>query len=46
MLKFQSDMSTTYFNYNPLKLLVDVHGHHAEDKKCLDEYFESFASYC
>ena len=35
----------SYFNYDLLKLLVDVHGT-PEDKKCLDEYLKSFASYC
>lgn len=35
----------SYFNYDLLKLLVDVHGTH-EDKGCLDEYIKSFASYC
>ena len=35
----------SYFNYDLLKLLVDVHGT-LEDKKCLDGYLKSFASYC
>ena len=35
----------SYFNYDVLELLVKVHGT-PEDKKCFDEYLESFASYC
>ena len=35
----------SYFNYDLLKLLVSVHGT-PEDKKCLDGYLKSFASYC
>ena len=35
----------SYFNYDLLMLLVGVHGT-PEDKKCLDGYLKSFASYC
>ena len=35
----------SYFNHDLLKLLVKVHGTPL-DKKCLDEYLKSFASYC
>ena len=35
----------SYFNYNLLESLVQVHGT-SEDKKCLDGYLKSFASYC
>ena len=35
----------SYFNYDLLKLLISVHGT-SEDKKCLDGYLKSFASYC
>ena len=39
------DPHYSYFNHDPLKLLVKVHGT-SEDKKCLDDYLKSFASYC
>ena len=35
----------SYFNYDLLKLLVDVHGS-SEDKAHFEEYLQSFTSYC
>ena len=35
----------SYFNYDLLKLLVDVHGT-PQDKRCFDAYVKSFESYC
>ena len=35
----------SYFNYNLLESLVSIHGT-PQDKKCLDGYLKSFASYC
>ena len=35
----------SYFNYDLLKLLVDVH-ETPEDKKCFEKYLKSFANYC
>ena len=35
----------SYFNYDVLKLLVDVHGS-SEDKAYFDEYLQAFTSYC
>ena len=35
----------SYFNYDPLKLIVEVHGS-PEDKKNMDLYLQYFTSYC